>query len=207
VRYFFYNHDTPVRLSFDGRTITLVKNLQFGLDSVDGRTVVVLDGFRYPIAKKYEGVLKKRSILAKIPKHSLNVRRFFEAFGHTALKYVESRAAKYGKLAGSGFTQAVAYAEIRDMFGQVPVRIMFRISNSSVGVVIYCEEKIRFDKRLRTNLQETAHAIARRLELKFSIQVGEFKTYTAQFANIMLPDASRFSGYTWTYAANWSLVE
>ena len=207
MRYYFYNSDKQVRLSFDGRTITLKKNSVFGIDVVDGRTVVVQDGYRYPVAVEYHAELKKRSILAKIPKASLAKSKFFEAFGHTAKKYVESRAAKYGKPYKSGFNNGVAYAEIEEYFGHNKVRIVFRVSKEAVGVVIYSEEKIRYDKRLTSLLHEMAAAVARRMELKFSIHVDEFRTYTAQFANILLHDGSRFSGYTWTNAANWHLVE
>ncbi len=206
MRYYFYNHDTPVRLSFDKRTIILKKNTQYGLDVVEGRTVVVLDGFRYPVAEKYVSLLKKRSLGTKLEKSHQAQKNFFESFGHTALNYVVLRASKHGKISASGFDDGVAYALIEEQFGEYPAKIVFRITVSSVGASIYCENKIRFDVRLRTALQESVDAICTRMSKKFAITTSEPKTYTAQFSNIQLPDKSRFSGFVWTHAANWTLL-
>lgn len=202
--FFLYRDRTPAKFTFAGRALVLTNGVGYELVRLEGKWFVVKDGFRYPINPTYLKELARRSEKVTPEKSETQAVKFFDKFGHTALKYVQARAKDLTKgTVESGFTRGEAYAKWSHRLPTSEVMCALRLSKGTVMCAIYSSAPLKVSTvGYYAEMQRAVGKIAKRLVDTHHFQVGRFESRSAKLANLTMPWGV-FSGYIYYYIAKW----
>lgn len=185
---YVYNYLRPAKLSVGSKTLQLVKGDQFVLDTFQGRTVVVQDGFRFPINAKYVKAFVQRCTKLNADKGHLDDRNTFARYGHTLRKYFQhwaSKSAPESKIT-SDFLRNEVFVRW-ELRGSPGVFCAFRANTNTISVGVYHTGS--FDARAWKGwpvLQQSLARIAKRMGTE-GFSVSALKLRKSKLANITMP--------------------
>lgn len=185
---YLYHYLKPAKLSVGGRTLELNKGDQFVLDTFQNRTVVVRDGYRFPINEKYVKAFLQRCEKLSPTKEYLSVRSDFNRYGHTLRKYFQYWASKFAgdSKVTSDFARNEVYARW-ELRGNPGVFCAFRASQNTISVGVYHSGSFNVRSwKTWPQLQQTLARIAKRM-LKEGLWVDDLQTRKSKLANITMP--------------------
>lgn len=203
-----YMADRGAKLQSGPKVLIMRRPDQFQISTHQGEPCVIKDGVVYLVPKKLMPELRRRSELRKpIDDHKDRV-MFLDVNGlDIEQALVKNLKLKDKEGAKHGFNNGTVYGMFPVRFKAGQAFAYYKLTPYFVGLSIQAPPTfdVRGDKLL-PELYKQAEKFAKYLKNKYGIKIGKFNATSATVANVGSPDGSPFTGRTYSYGANWSMI-